>query len=555
MAPILVLVPGPALAQDNILLVARTQEEVVLDGIADEAAWGEAIPAHVEVTRTTFISVELRALYDDTNIYFYAKWEDPSKSIIPQQWQYTGGAWYSAPHKEDRLAMLWNTDDAIVGFEQNKQGCSAACHNDVFKTQSAEEMGDLWQWLAARTNPSNRNPDVGWMDDRSLGSQGIEADDFTGSFIWQANSIYAHDQNGSTVPFAANDTPKWWEPPKTDAEFLFRGTEAEITPSDTFENGDVIPGYLLSRPATGKDRADIEAKGKYDDTKKVWTLEWKRKLVTGFANDVAFDDLTNTYYFGLAIFDNQAGGKNTHYRSDLVTLRFDLPDLSVLSVAATPTTPVIGDTINVSAKVKNLGGYSTGFTVAAYLDNMTNEPFFTRPYADMTPGLEDEFNLTWDSADQTPGKHTIYLKTDSDGIIPEHNEANNVRSIDVWVYPPIVKFKANKKEPEEGQKVKITASIENPSDVNASITVVFYEDSNVIDTQIVNVTPGETLDVTTTWKASKKGKYTFMVELEGAVNTQQTLKVEVKEASPGPSVLLAALAIGAAAGLAIRRRR
>lgn len=36
----------------------------------------------------------------------------------------------------------------------------------------------------------------------------------------------------------------------------------------------------------------------------MWTLEFGRKLATGSEFDVQFDDLTATYYFGVATFDN-----------------------------------------------------------------------------------------------------------------------------------------------------------------------------------------------------------------------------------------------------------
>ena len=208
-APLMLVFTGQVAAQDNILLATRTQDVITLDGSANEAAWSKAIASDVTVERlTTPLTVEVRALYDDQYIYMAFKWQDQSKSVIPQQWQYTGGVWASIPHKEDRLSLLWNVGDSIVGFEQNKQGCTATCHNSAFKTGSAQEMGDLWQWMAGRTNPSIQIPDVGWMDDLALKDTGIVPDDFTGSKVWERNSVYANDGDDATVPFTANDTPQ-----------------------------------------------------------------------------------------------------------------------------------------------------------------------------------------------------------------------------------------------------------------------------------------------------------------------------------------------------------
>lgn len=560
-APLLLALTGPVAAQDNILLATRTEADILPDGVVDEEAWEKAIPANVELDRgTSDLVAELRALYDDQYIYISATWTDESKSIIPQQWQYTAGNWASIPHKEDRLAIGWNTDEPIIGFEQNKQACTATCHNDEFKTGTSAEVGDLWQWMAGRTNPSTSVPDIGWMDDLTLGDQGITPDDFTGSKVWEMNSVYAHDDNETTVPFSQGDQPKWMEgntPPNPDPNFLFRGFETDITDPDAFDDGTNLPGYLLSKPSTGKDRADISAKAAYDEVELKWTLEVKRKLDTGNAKDVSFGNLLNTYYFGLSIFDNQAGGVDTHYTSELVTLRFEVPEISVLSAVPSLASPIIGDEINMTVKVKNLGGYSTGFTVALYDDDMEGEAIAERPYAEMLPGFEEEFNFTWDTTGVDPGKHVLYVKADSDDLIAEQDKENNVMAVDIWLYPPISEFKTNKKEPEEGEKIKLTATITNPSEEEINLTVVFYEGDTELDVQTKNVTAGETVEVVYEWKAEKEGKYTFRVVFQGAENTEMELKVDVKAASPGPGLLLAFLAMTLAAGVALvaRRRR
>ena len=209
-APLLLVFTGPVMAQDNVLSVIRTQETIVIDGKADEASWGTAIMATIETNKgPSIVEVEMRALYDEQYVYMLAKWADPSKSVKPQQWQYTGGTWFSAPHKEDRLSFLWNTDDAIIGFENQKQGCEALnCHGEGWETRTADEVGDLWQWMAGKTNPSTSVPDVGWMDDLSVDDTGIVPDDFTGSKVWVPNSVYAHDDNESTLAFAEGDLPK-----------------------------------------------------------------------------------------------------------------------------------------------------------------------------------------------------------------------------------------------------------------------------------------------------------------------------------------------------------
>jgi hypothetical protein len=453
---------------------------------------------------------------------------------------------------------MWNTKDAITGFEQNKQGCTAACHSDVFKTQTAAEVGDLWEWLAGRTNPSTLNPDVGWMDDLSIGDGGPSADDFTGGKVWEENSVFAHDQNASTIPFSEGDMPKWMEgnpPPNPDPEgnYLFRGFETDIIDPLDFDDGTNLPGYLLSRPSAGQDRADISSKGIYDGTKKEWNLEIKRKLITGNDGDVEFGNLLNSYHFGLAVFDNQGGGLDTHYRSELVTLRFDVPELNLLTAVPSLASPVVGDEINVTVHLKNMAGYSTGFTVAMYVDDTLGTPVASKPYDELGPNGEDEFNFTWDTTGVVPGMHSVFVKVDADEIIPEHDEGNNVIENEIWVYPPITAFKANSKEPEEGKKVKFTATVENPSDEEINVTVVFMEGENVLDSKTENVTAHGSLDVIFEWKAKKEGKHVFKVLIDGAINTEQTFNVNVQAESPGLGMLLAVLSLALAAGIGMTR--
>ena len=139
-AACLIAIPGPAMAQDNILKAYWTNLDVTLDGLTTEDAWGSSIPVHIEATRLSPISVEMRAVYDDQYLYMAFKWEDQSWSVNPNQWLYTGGKWTHIPNKEDGLSLLWDTDMGIEAFDLNRQGCEAACHNEneVFKTGAGE---------------------------------------------------------------------------------------------------------------------------------------------------------------------------------------------------------------------------------------------------------------------------------------------------------------------------------------------------------------------------------------------------------------------------------
>ena len=61
-----------------------------------------------------------------------------------------------------------------------------------------------------------------------------------------------------------------------------------------------MPGIVKSEFVG--DAGDIAAGWVWEDG--VWTVEFGRPLVTESEFDVQFDDLTATYYFGVATFDN-----------------------------------------------------------------------------------------------------------------------------------------------------------------------------------------------------------------------------------------------------------
>jgi hypothetical protein len=58
---------------------------------------------------------------------------------------------------------------------------------------------------------------------------------------------------------------------------------------------------VIASPVAG-DRGDIGAGWVWADG--MWTLEAGRALVTAGQFDVQFDDLSKSYYFGVATFDN-----------------------------------------------------------------------------------------------------------------------------------------------------------------------------------------------------------------------------------------------------------
>lgn len=297
----------------NTVGAVKTVTAPTIDGSVDDV-WSKAKPLAISVSGGANLpngstTVELRALYTADNVYFLAQWADPTESNRRMPWQkQADGTWKqlktSTTHQEntyyeDKFAMIWNINDSIAGF--NEQGCMVTCHagetpaNSGFGskyTANAGETGDIWHWKGVRTNP------VGQVDDQYVDSMrydkdkaaeaGRHADPKTGGGYKDNKTA------DGKLPVSSlkdnNPAPPYW---------ILDGEK--VTFADPgYKTNDEVPGIIVA-PFTG-DRTDISGKGAYKVGK--WTLEWGRKLTTGSQYDVQYTDLSKTYAFGVAVFDN-----------------------------------------------------------------------------------------------------------------------------------------------------------------------------------------------------------------------------------------------------------
>lgn len=297
--------PTPTAAPTpEALISAFAAEAPALDGSAGDAAWQAAAELAIETTggaNDSAAQVFIRSLYDDEYIYFLLTWEDPTRSVLREPWEkQPDGAWKVLTaedvYAEDQLALLW----AARNFSAfTAQGCGSACHagedpqaKPSISMYAPEEndLGDIWQWRAARGvgqvydgyldgapySPSSPaagfHPDPGEGGDRPNRSEGGSAPESMPPGGGTKDGLPGYILAGEGVPF-------------DDAIFSAR---------------DRVPGVIASE--FSGDRGDIQAAWGYQDGR--WTLELRRKLVTGSPFDVQFDDLDAEYAFGLATFDN-----------------------------------------------------------------------------------------------------------------------------------------------------------------------------------------------------------------------------------------------------------
>ena len=262
------------------LTAKATTAAPAIDGVIDDA-WNDA--PSVE----TLEGVELRALYDNDNIYILAKWADghdllagcaeAAESVDKNKWTYGDADWAKSGN-EDRFAIMWEGSDALGA------SCAKMCHSGAEHKTSGGNV-DVWHWKAARTNP------LGLADDKWWNQDGRGSD---------AKAVGAYSDNKNE----AGDGPRY-SGPIMDGSFIVIPVGGSADNLETnIETSSAYPGYVLNLNAEGS-RWDVKAKGKYSDG--VWTLELQRALNTGNDDDVVFTH-NSSVRFSTATFDNTGGG-------------------------------------------------------------------------------------------------------------------------------------------------------------------------------------------------------------------------------------------------------
>ncbi len=283
-----------------------------LDGTSDDLAWLNAAPLVVTTgavprfqSAIGEVDVTLKSVHTGSDLYILATWTDPNgtENVTKKQWSYNGGtsSWERSSADEDRLFFLFDAgDNGTEGAD-----CATMCH---VATGSMSTTGgghvDVWHWKAARTNP------VGLADDKWWDGSGRGSD---------AKTISAYKDNIT----ASGNFPKYAGGTNTYGNFIkieVGETEADLVLFDSTDaglQGNTYPGYYVDLNATdsGESRHDIHASGSYAGG--VWTVEFKRALDTGNADDVAFV-VGGSYQFSVAVTDNSGGAHSGAGVIDLV---------------------------------------------------------------------------------------------------------------------------------------------------------------------------------------------------------------------------------------------
>jgi hypothetical protein len=328
---LILLVGAPPASAQKALVSIKTDQAPTLDGTVDPG-WEKAPAYKIKLGEhpykpetykgITKTDVTLKSMHDKENIYFLVQWEDPTESLERGPWvKQADGKWAQRKNRdktdhentyyEDKMAFFWNI--GAKGFD--KKGCDVACHKardgkiagiedkspGRKYTEGAGETIDMWHWKAVRSNP------VGQIDDQYVD----DTKDPKKNANWGRKSD-ARTGGGYEDNVNKDKTgPAWMsKTPSANRYWILADEKTEFV--DTFKPGDVVPGIVVA-PFDGS-RGDIAAKGVWKNG--VWTVEIRRKLVTTGdkvkEQDVQFDDLKKTYYFGVSVFDNTAINHTYH---------------------------------------------------------------------------------------------------------------------------------------------------------------------------------------------------------------------------------------------------
>jgi ethylbenzene dehydrogenase len=299
----------------NTLVAVRATVPPTLDGNANDPAWQAAAPLKVELSggmnfKNGGTTVTLKSVVVGDTIYFLMQYADPTNSVRRGPFQkQADGSWKKLKdpkdaggddnvYYEDKWSLIWNINDSVAGFNQN--GCAVMCHaGEEGKpfgnkyTAKDGELADMWHMKGSR------NGVFGFVDDQYVDSQRFDAKT-------NPNAGRKGDPGGPDYKAfgLVNGKPEFMNKDVRAANaggtYWIKDGDQVAFDDGKFKAGDEVSSYIVF-PLKG-DRGDIKVGYRWDNG--IYTYEFARKLVTGSKFDVQYSDLSKTYYFGVAAFDN-----------------------------------------------------------------------------------------------------------------------------------------------------------------------------------------------------------------------------------------------------------
>jgi hypothetical protein len=315
-------------AETGTTIVAyKIDQEPKLDGTADEAVWRNIKATTITVSDGR--KVEVKFAYKGDNIFMNAVWPGSPGSGALKQWEWDGAKWTKPYGCYPTIGLVWPINDSIKGF--NERGCGAICHNQGDRatwrmaTDDLNARADMWDIsvsyarVTGLANDFNLKAGNTWINQtiersRKEASVGPDSSIETGPFIINGNDIPVYRLKDG---LAITDVPY--------------PTEAQLTPItdySVFAKGDRLPYFIVDQTKIddgviyGGSRDDIKVGATWTGEK--WSVELKRKLNTGHADDVQFSpESGHSYIFTLGVKGKSIRDFSETYGSQPITLRFD----------------------------------------------------------------------------------------------------------------------------------------------------------------------------------------------------------------------------------------
>ncbi|MCX8173035.1 MAG: zinc-ribbon domain-containing protein [Thermoplasmata archaeon] len=217
----------------------------------------------------------------------------------------------------------------------------------------------------------------------------------------------------------------------------------------------------------------------------------------------------------LPAYPDMVGNDNV-YTTSPVGISIDLPNLKITSVFTSPSQPLKGDMVNLTARVENSGlATAKGVTVRFLVNGI--EIGDAAP-ADVMQGGSQNFvyPYTFDYS----GQVSITAIADPDNLVSEMDENDNNYSAIFSIagrpslvieYLFVLVGGAPSESVNVNQTAEIRATIRNNGDgIASSVSVQFKTEAGIIGTDTISTIPiGESRDASVSWKPSTGTAYTI----------------------------------------------
>jgi hypothetical protein len=185
-------------------------------------------------------------------------------------------------------------------------------------------------------------------------------------------------------------------------------------------------------------------------------------------------------------------------------------DVAILDVAASPSTVLIGELVNVTVIVLNNGTTrNETFDITAYYDIT---PIDTETILNLPPSGETTLQFCWNTSSLSPGDYTI--SANATGVPEEVSTENNrlVNGIVSLIIEPLYDVAVTSVTPSKtvvckGHCLHANVTLENQGDFAETVNVTLSANERVIDSASVYLSRGATVTVLFSWNTTDAIEY------------------------------------------------